>query len=109
MKCFRGSNVSELVAFNEMADSEFSIELCTRGYCRGDIRDDWYLVDDDYPCVEHREGPLCGQCKPGFALTLYSTVSWGMRPDHVVPLGVSSVPEAIPLGRLVPLSGKVWV
>lgn len=75
MKCFRGSNVSELVEFNEMSDSEFSVELCTRGYCRGDIRDSWYLVDNDFPCVEHREGPLCGQCKPGFALTLYSTVS----------------------------------
>ena len=76
VKCFEGSGVSELVDFNPTADTEFSIETCTRGYCRGDVRTTWYLADNDYPCVDRREGPLCGQCKPGYALTLYSTVSW---------------------------------
>lgn len=76
VKCFEGLNVSELIDYNARVDSEFSIEFCTRGYCRGDVRSTWYLVDVDYPCSDHREGPLCGKCESGYAVTLYSTVSY---------------------------------
>lgn len=75
VKCYQTSNVSELVEFQPTADAEFSIQICTRGFCRGDSRTRWFLSDIDYPCMEHRQGPLCGQCEPGYALTLYSTVS----------------------------------
>ena len=78
IKCFEGQNVSQLVEFEPTEDAEFSIEVCTRGYCKGDVRSNWYLVDVNYPCVVHREGPLCGECKPGYAVTLYSTVSTSM-------------------------------
>lgn len=70
--CFNSTNVSELVDFERQG--EFSIEVCSRGYCRGDLRDSWFVANVEFPCVENRQGPLCGQCKPGFAVTLYSTV-----------------------------------
>ena len=71
--CFNNTNVSRLVDFEHQG--EFSIEVCSRGYCRGDLRDSWFVANVDYPCVQNRQGPLCGQCKPGYAVTLYSTVS----------------------------------
>ena len=71
--CFSDANVSRLVNFEP--EGEFSIEVCSRGYCRGDLRDSWFLANVDYPCVDKRQGPLCGQCQPGYAVTLYSTVS----------------------------------
>ena len=71
--CFNETNVSRLVDFERQG--EFSIEVCSRGYCRGDLRDSWFVANVDYPCVKNRRGPLCGQCKPGYAVTLYSTVS----------------------------------
>ena len=70
--CFNSTNVSELVDFRQAG--EFSIEVCSRGYCRGDLRDSWFVANVDFPCVDNRQGPLCGQCKPGYAVTLYSTV-----------------------------------
>lgn len=70
--CFNNTNISELVDFEQQG--EFSIEVCSRGYCRGDLRDSWFVANVEFPCVENRQGPLCGQCKPGFAVTLYSTV-----------------------------------
>lgn len=72
IRCFPGNNISELVAYR--ADGEFSIEFCTRGYCRGNILSSWFLSDEDYPCISERKGVLCGQCRPGYALTTYSTV-----------------------------------
>ncbi len=80
VKCFEGQNVSQLIDYNAMLDSEFSIEFCTRGYCRGDLGSTWFLVDVDYPCSANREGPLCGSCEPGYAVTLYSTVSHDIKP-----------------------------
>ena len=71
--CYSSMNVSELVNYEPPGD--LAVNLCTRGYCRGDARSLWYLADVNYPCVENREGVLCGQCKPGFAVTLYTTVS----------------------------------
>ena len=73
VKCYQGSNVSELVDY--IPPGKFSIKFCTRGYCRGNPLSSWNLADVDYPCRENREGPLCGQCKSGYAVTLYSTVS----------------------------------
>ena len=73
VKCYQGYNVSQLVDY--VPPGEFSVEFCTRGYCRGNPLTTWYLADVNYPCAENREGPLCGQCKPGYAVTLYSTVS----------------------------------
>lgn len=71
--CYNSKNVSELV--NYEPPGELTVNLCTRGYCLGDARLLWYVADVNYPCVENREGVLCGQCKPGFAVTLYTTVS----------------------------------
>lgn len=71
--CFKDTNVSRLVEFEPQG--EFSIEVCSQGYCRGNFRDSWFVVNVDYPCVNNRQGPLCGQCKPKYAVTLYSTVS----------------------------------
>ena len=73
--CFNTSNVSSLVEFDATDDGEFAIEFCTRGYCRGGPEDSWFLVDSDYPCIEHRQGVLCGQCEPGYSITMTSTVS----------------------------------
>ena len=73
VKCYQGYNVSQLVDY--VPPGEFSVEFCTRGYCRGNPLTTWYLADVNYPCAENREGLLCGQCKPGYAVTFYSTVS----------------------------------
>ena len=70
--CFNYS-IPDLIDFKPQG--EFSIEYCTRGYCRGNSRSNWFVVDVDYPCVENRMGPVCGQCTPGHAVTMYSTVS----------------------------------
>lgn len=75
--CFDDTNVSRLVDFKR--EGEFSIEVCSRGYCRGDLRDSWFVANVDFPCVDNRQGPLCGQCTPGYAVTLYSTVSECVR------------------------------
>jgi len=73
VKCYQGNNVSELVDYIPL--EEFSIKFCTRGYCRGNPLSSWNLANVDYPCRENREGPLCGQCKLRYTVTLYSTVS----------------------------------
>lgn len=70
--CFNHS-IPELIDYKSQGN--FSIEFCTRGYCRGNLRSNWFVVDVDYPCVGNRMGPLCGQCKEGHAVTMYSTVS----------------------------------
>lgn len=71
IRCFQG-NISELVVYK--ADGEFTVEFCTRGYCRGDLLSSWFTADEDYPCIAERRGVLCGQCRSGYALTTYSTV-----------------------------------
>ena len=73
VKCYSNYTIAELVDFR--VSGEFSIDLCTRGFCRGNTETDWYLGDVGYPCVENREGILCGQCKSGLSLTLTTTVS----------------------------------
>lgn len=75
VRCFRANNTTSLVEFDARDDGEFAVEFCTRGYCRGGPQDSWLLADVEYPCVEHREGVLCGQCEAGFSITMYSTVS----------------------------------
>ncbi len=72
--CFNTRNASELVQYKP-PNGEFTADICTRGYCRGDADSAWFLSDIDYPCIDNREGVLCGQCKPGFAVTIYTTVS----------------------------------
>lgn len=72
VQCFE-VNVSEVVTY--MAPGVFSIELCSQGYCRGDSDSRWVLANESFPCTRNRMGPLCGQCMPGYAVTLYSTVS----------------------------------
>ena len=71
VRCYLGYNMSYLVEYKPNA--VFSVDVCTRGYCQTDSTS-WFLSDVDYPCVENRQGPLCGQCKPGLALTLTTTV-----------------------------------
>ena len=71
--CYNTSNVSELVVY--VPTGEFTVDVCTRGYCRGDAQSSWFLSDVSFPCIENREGVLCGQCKEGFAVTVYATVS----------------------------------
>lgn len=71
--CFDTRNVSELVDYRP--PGEFTVDICTRGYCRGDSQSSWFLSDVGFPCIEDREGVLCGQCKAGFAVTIYTTVS----------------------------------
>ena len=73
IRCFQG-NISDLVAYK--ADGEFTVEFCTRGYCRGNLLLSWFLNEERYPCIPEREGVLCGQCKSGYALTTYSTVRY---------------------------------
>ena len=80
VKCFNFST-SDVVTFRPTA-AVFSIELCSQGYCRGDARSNWVVANESFPCADNRMGPLCGQCKPGYAVTLYSSVSlcmytWG--------------------------------
>ena len=70
VKCYTGYNMTDLVEFK--SNAVFSVDLCTRGFCRAD--GDWFLSAVTYPCVENRQGPLCGQCKPGLALTVTTTV-----------------------------------
>lgn len=74
VRCFE-ENISSVVAYQ--IDAVFSIELCGQGYCRGDVESSWYLANESFPCTENRMGPLCGQCVPGYAVTLYSSVSVG--------------------------------
>ena len=70
--CFE-KTVSEVI--NHKSKGIFTIERCGQGYCRGDVRDTWLVANVSYPCADNRMGPLCGQCKPNHAVTLYSTVS----------------------------------
>ena len=72
VKCYSNYTISELVEYK--VNGEFSVDSCTRGFCRGNAETSWYLSDIDYPCVENRQGTLCGQCKPGFSLTITNTV-----------------------------------
>ena len=80
--CFH-ANITHLVTYEP--DGEFSLEFCTRGYCRGNQLSSWFLSDQGYPCIPEREGVLCGQCRSGFAVTTYSTVS------HVYTLYIFSL------------------
>ena len=79
VKCFN-LNVSEVVAYEPTA--LFSIEQCSQGYCQGDSSTTWQLANVSFPCAANRMGILCGQCKPGNAITLYSTVSKNLL-NHV--------------------------
>ena len=74
VKCYANYTMDELVDFK--ITGEFSVDLCTRGYCRGDEETSWYLSDVNYPCSENREGVVCGQCRAGLSLTLTTTVSF---------------------------------
>ena len=71
--CFQGYSVEDMI--NYKPGGPFAVEYCFSSYCRGNSLSTWYLANVAGPCVENREGPLCGSCKPGYALTLYSTVS----------------------------------
>ena len=71
--CFQGYTVEDII--NYKPGGPFAVEYCFSSYCRGNSQSNWYLASVDGPCVGNREGPLCGSCKPGYALTLYSTVS----------------------------------
>lgn len=73
VKCYANYTLKELVGFR--SNGEFSIDLCTRGYCRGNVDTSWYLSDVTYPCSENRQGVLCGECKSQLSLTLTKTVS----------------------------------
>lgn len=66
------------------ASGEFSVDACTRGFCQGNSQDKWYASDVNYPCVENRQGPLCGECKEGLALTLTSTVSKSIGQSTII-------------------------
>ena len=70
--CF-DTNVSEVI--NHKSKGVFTIEQCGQGYCRGDGRDTWLVANVSFPCAENRKGPLCGQCKSNYSVSLYSTVS----------------------------------
>ena len=70
--CYDTRNVSELIEYKP--PGEFTVGICTRGYCRGDAESMWFLSDVDFPCIDNREGVLCGQCSHGYAVTLYTTV-----------------------------------
>ena len=72
VKCFNFS-VPEVVKYKSSAI--FSIEQCSQGFCQGDSSTTWVVANVSYPCAANRMGALCGQCKPGFAITLYSSVS----------------------------------
>jgi len=71
--CF-DKNVSEVI--NHKSRGVFTIEQCGQGYCRGDGRDTWVVANVSFPCADNRMGPLCGQCKPNYSVSLYSTVSF---------------------------------
>ena len=73
VKCYSNSTIEELINFK--VNAEFSVDLCTRGYCKGNTETNWYLSDVNYPCTDTRHGVLCGQCKDGLSLTLTTTVS----------------------------------
>ncbi len=70
--CFNKS-VEDVV--NHKSKGVFAIEQCGQGFCQGDGRDTWLVANVSFPCAENRMGPLCGQCKPNYSVTLYSTVS----------------------------------
>ena len=71
--CFEGYSADDIVSYKPKG--QFAVEYCFSSYCQGNSLSTWYLASVDGPCVKNREGPLCGSCKPGYALTLYSTVS----------------------------------
>ena len=70
--CFTGINISDLVEFKDKG--EFFYDLCVPGYCKAGITEYWIVTDVDYPCDNNREGILCGQCKPGYAVTPQSLI-----------------------------------
>ena len=70
--CFNDIYISSLIEFPEKG--EFFYDLCVPGYCKADITEDWIITDVNYPCDDNREGILCGQCKPGYAVKPQSWV-----------------------------------
>ena len=70
--CFSGINISYLIEFEE--EGEFFYDYCVSGYCKADITEYWIMTDVDYPCDDNREGIMCGQCKPGYAVKPQSLV-----------------------------------
>jgi len=70
--CFTGIEISSLIEFQE--EGEFFYDLCVPGYCKADITESWIMTNVSYPCVDNREGILCGQCKPGYAVKPQSWV-----------------------------------
>ena len=95
VRCFH-ANITELVTYRP--DGEFSLEFCTRGYCRGNQLSSWFVSDEEYPCISEREGVLCGQCRSGFAVTTYSTVSVSLNTsDSFSLLPSPSIPHPSPI------------
>ena len=70
--CFTDINISDLIEFKDKG--EFYYDLCVPGYCKADIGGEWIITDVSYPCDDNREGILCGQCKPGYAVRPQSSV-----------------------------------
>ena len=70
--CFNDINISNLIEFKDKG--EFYYDLCVPGYCKADIEESWIITNVSYPCNDNREGVLCGQCKPGYAVKPQSWV-----------------------------------
>ena len=51
-------------------DNSVKMFPCPSGYCCSSYRAD--VCDFLHQCSEHRKGTLCGQCKSGFSLSLFS-------------------------------------
>ena len=76
--CYSTTDLDAVLAVNVSRESV--IENCPNGYCERTPSGFWITSDVSSPCVDTREGVLCGKCKPGYAVTPQSNVS--MRGEH---------------------------
>ena len=75
VNCFKTVNLSSIV--NSQMNYQSVIYPCPAGYCQVNPTGIWIASDHNFPCVENRQGVLCGQCKEGFAVSPLTTVRLG--------------------------------
>ena len=75
VKCYSTANASQVIRYKNEQRQQTVIYPCPAGYCKIDPSGVWTASNTNFPCVDKREGVLCGQCKEGFAVTPLSTVN----------------------------------
>jgi hypothetical protein len=66
-QCYNESPSSVLIT-----KEEYALADCVLNFCKDSGSGMWTEIEG--PCMEHRKGPLCGQCEEGYTVTPSSLV-----------------------------------